>query len=141
MFFVSFLISGCNKYIAVNSDDSVYYGVFNRRDMIHADVKLYKQDLSVNCDGMIFLNSPSRAITMKNDTVDAKLILGCSDKRLINADLKMTKGGFTNPYGVGVDQLNNKYNFTTISKNEFQKNIKITKHNIINDKGQSLLKY
>lgn len=142
IFFISALMSGCNKFIyAQNSQNDIYYGIFNRRDMIHADVKMYKINSSVTCDGMIFLNSPSRAITLKNDFVDAKMILSCSDKKLIDADLKMTKGNFDNPSGFGIDQLDNRYSFSTISKNEFFKNVKQNEIKLINDKNSYLFKY
>ena len=70
----------------------MYYGIFNRRDMVHADVK-------------------------------------------------MKKGGFDKPEGIGVDQLDNKYEFSTISKEVFLKNISVGKVKLISDKESSLLKY
>ena len=139
---ISMLTSGCNGYITAKTDkNDIYYGVFNRRDMIHADVKIYKKNSPVTCDGVIFLDSPSRAFTLKNDVVNAKMRLSCSDKKLIDADLKMTKGSFDKPYGSGVDQFNNSYNFSTITKSVFQNNIKTTKIELINDKNSYSLKY
>lgn len=53
----------------------------------------------------------------------------------------MTKGSFDKPYGSGVDQFNNRYNFSTITKSVFQNNIKTTKIDLINDKNSYSLKY
>ena len=66
---VAFCTTGCNLYFKVKQNDVLYYGAYNARDMIHADVKLYQQNSDVFCDGVVFLNSPSRAITLKNDLV------------------------------------------------------------------------
>ena len=89
---ISVFTSGCNKYISAKVNDDMYYGIFNRRDMVHADVK-------------------------------------------------MKKGGFDKPEGIGVDQLDNKYEFSTISKEVFLKNISAGKVKLISDKESSLLKY
>ena len=142
IFSISVLTTACNQYISVKVDnENIYYGVFNRRDMIHADVKLYKKNSPVTCDGMIFLNSPSRAITLKNDRVDAKMVLSCSDKKLINGDLKMTKGHFDKPYGLGLDQFDNRYVVTSVSKKDFKNNVNISEIKLIDDKNSYLLKY
>lgn len=138
---IALVSSGCNKYICVKSDNELFYGLFNRRDMIHADVKLYKKDSAVTCDGMIYLNSPSRMITLKNDDVDANAIIGCSDKKLIKANFTMSKGGFDRLNGEGLDQFNNKYLFETISKDDFVQNVSGKKYELINDKRESILKY
>ena len=47
LFVLSLMVSatGCNQYIRTQntSDGHIYYGAYNRRDMIHADVKLLKR--------------------------------------------------------------------------------------------------
>ncbi len=115
--------TACDKYITAQNNNEQFYGYFNRRDMIHADVILYKKNSSVICDGVIFLNAPSRSFTLKNDQTDAKILLGCSDKRIIDANLKMRKGSFDKPYGLGIDQFDNKYTFSTIKSIEYKKNV------------------
>ena len=47
LFVLSLMVSatGCNQYIRTQntSDGHIYYGAYNRRDMIHADVKLFQK--------------------------------------------------------------------------------------------------
>ena len=38
VFFISILTTGCNQYISASQNGQEYYGAYNRRDMIHADV-------------------------------------------------------------------------------------------------------
>ena len=138
---VAFSTSACNKYLTVKTNSATYYGAFNRRDMIHADVKLYKLNSDVYCDGVIFLNAPSRSITFKNDLVDAKMFLSCSDGKLIDSNLQFRKASFDKGFGEGVDQLNNKYVIEEISKNDFKENINLKNIQFINDKSDSLIMY
>ena len=139
--FIAIISSGCNKYILANKNDEIYYGAYNRRDMIHADVKLYKLNTKTECNGMIFLNAPSRSITFKNDFTDAKMFLSCTDGKLIDTNMKFKKGSFTKGFGEGFDQLNNKYIFKEISKNKFKEYSNGQKMTFINDKNSSLIKY
>ncbi len=138
---VAICTSGCNQYFKATQNNTVYYGAYNRRDMIHADVKLFQADSNIFCDGMIFINAPSRAITMKNDEVDAKMLLSCNNGKLVNSDLTFRKGSFDKLSGEGVDQLNNKYKFEEIKKSEFKENFGNNKVKFINDKSDSLIKY
>lgn len=133
--------TGCNKYIEAEKNGTIYYGAYNRRDMIHADVKLYQANSDTFCDGIIFINAPSRAITMKNDFVDAKMHLTCSDGKLVTSTLNFKKGSFDNLQGEGFDQLNNKYKFREISKSEFKELSEKTKVQFINDSNSSIIKY
>lgn len=140
---ISLYTSGCNQYITTeitSQDGEVYYGAYNRRDMIHADVKLFQKGTNLECDGVIFLNAPSRSITLKNDRVDATMIVGCNDKTIIKTEWQLKKRTFNDGFGEGVDQFNNIYSFKTISKKEFQEiagsqKIKFAKEN------ESYLKY
>lgn len=133
--------TGCNKYIEAEKNGTIYYGAYNRRDMIHADVKLFQANSDTFCDGIIFIDAPSRAITMKNDLVDARMHLTCSDGKLIASTLKFKKGSFDNLQGEGFDQLNNKYKFREISKSEFKELSEKTKVQFINDSNSSIIKY
>ena len=104
--------SGCNQYITTeitSEDGDVYYGAYNRRDMIHADVKLFQKGTDRECDGVIFLNAPSRSITLKNDRVDATMIVGCNDKTIIKSVWQLKKRSFNDGWGEGVDQFNKIY--------------------------------
>jgi len=132
------LTTGCNQYITSTTNGDVYYGGYNRRDMIHADVKLFQKGTNKICDGSVYLNAPSRSITFKNDRVDAKMVLGCNDGTLIDSNWQLRKGSFS---GEGVDQLNNKYSFKTVSKKEYKKVAEHDKIKFINDKSESYLKY
>lgn len=135
--------SGCNQYITTeitSEDGDVYYGAYNRRDMIHADVKLFQKGTDRECDGVIFLNAPSRSITFKNDRVDATMIVGCNDKTIIKSVWQLKKRSFNDGWGEGVDQFNKIYQFKTISRKEFKEiassqNIEFAKEN------ESYLKY
>lgn len=138
---VAFCTTGCNLYFKVKQNDVLYYGAYNARDMIHADVKLYQQNSDVFCDGVVFLNSPSRAITLKNDLVDAKMLLSCNDGKLLDSLLQLRKGTFDQLVGEGYDQLNNKYEFQSIEKSEFKSQSGIKKVKFINDNSDSLIKY
>lgn len=137
----SIFLTGCNKYISANTNGQEYYGAYNRRDMIHADVKLFKKNTDVYCDGIVFINAPSRSITIKNDDVNAKLHLACSDNTLIDAKLLFRKGSFDECKGTGFDQLDNKYEFKEITKDEFIENLGSRKIEFINGKNTSLIKY
>lgn len=143
LFVLSLMVSatGCNQYIRTQntSDSHIYYGAYNRRDMIHADVKLFQKGTKKECDGVVFLNAPSRSITLKNDRVSAKMKLGCNDGSLMDIDWQLRKGSFKDGFGEGKDQLNNVYKFTTMPKSEF--NILNEGHKIEFAKENSLLKY
>ncbi len=142
--FILVIATGCNKYITsevTNDKGEVYYGAYNRRDFTHADVKVFQKGNSKVCDGSVYLNAPSRSITMKNDLVDAKMLLGCSDGTIINLDWQLRKGTFSDGSGEGVDQFNNVYKFKTISKKEYKKVREENKIKFINDKSDSYLKY
>ena len=139
--FITLCTSGCNLYFKVKQDDSLYYGAYNSRDMVHSDVKLYKQNSDVFCDGLIFINSPSRAITFKNDMVDGKMLLSCSDGKLIDSKLLLRKGSGDRIVGEGYDQLNNQYKIQAIGKSEFKKKSGIKKIKFMNDNSESLMKY
>ena len=139
--FVVVCTSGCNKYIKAQKNDTIYYGAYNRRDMIHADVRLYQLGSKTYCDGIIFINAPSRAITLKNDLVDAKMNLACNDGKLIDSDIKFRKGGFDRMQGTGIDQLNNIYHFEEITKSEFKEKSALKNITFINDKTDSLIQY
>ncbi|CDE59548.1 unknown [Fusobacterium sp. CAG:439] len=143
LFVLSLMVSatGCNQYIRTQntSDGHIYYGAYNRRDMIHADVKLFQKGTKKECDGVVFLNAPSRSITLKNDRVSAKMKLGCNDGSLMDIDWQLRKGSFKDGFGEGKDQLNNVYKFTTMPKSEF--NILNEGHKIEFAKENSLLKY
>ena len=125
----SLMVTGCHKYIKaekVVSQDSVaktYYGAYNRCDLTWADVILYEKGSDVYCNGVLHLNSPSRAITFKNDNVDAVMKLACSDGKLFDLDWTLEKAHFADGEGKGVDQYNNEYNVSTIKKKEYKKNI------------------
>jgi len=118
---ITFIFSGCNQYFVSTSPQNTYYGAYNRRDFTHADVKLFKKDSKLICDGSIYLNSPSRSITMKNEKTDAKMKLGCNDGTILDITWQLNKGSFKDGTGEGVDQFNNSYKFSTISKGEFKK--------------------
>lgn len=143
LFVLSLMVSatGCNQYIRTQntSDGHIYYGAYNRRDMIHADVKLFQKGTKKECDGVVFLNAPSRSITLKNDRVSAKMKLGCNDGSLMDIDWQLRKNSFKDGFGEGKDQLNNVYKFTTMPKSEF--NILNERHKIEFAKEDSLLKY
>lgn len=143
LFVLSLMVSatGCNQYIRTQntSDGHIYYDAYNRRDMIHADVKLFQKGTKKECDGVVFLNAPSRSITLKNDRVSAKMKLGCNDGSLMDIDWQLRKGSFKDGFGEGKDQLNNVYKFTTMPKSEF--NILNEGHKIEFAKENSLLKY
>lgn len=143
LFILGICSTGCNQYITTeitDNDGNIYYGAYNRRDMIHADVKLYQKGTNKICDGIIFLNAPSRSITFKNDRVDAKMILGCNDKTLMNINWQLKKRSFNKGFGEGVDQFNNIYQFKTISKKEFNEIATIKKIKYA-DENESYLKY
>lgn len=135
------LTTGCNQYVRTQntSDGHIYYGAYNRRDMIHADVKLFQKGTNKECDGVIFLNAPSRSITLKNDRVSAKMKLGCNDGSLMDIDWQLRKDSFKDGFGEGKDQLNNVYKFTTMPKKEFD--ILNEGHKIEFAKENSMLKY
>lgn len=143
LFVLSLMVSatGCNQYIRTQntSDGHIYYGAYNRRDMIHADVKLFQKGTKKECDGVVFLNAPSRSITLKNDRVSAKMKLGCNDGSLMDIDWQLRKNSFKDGFGEGKDQFNNVYKFTTMPKSEF--NILNEGHKIEFAKEDSLLKY
>lgn len=140
---ISISACGCNQYITTeitSQDGDIYYGAYNRRDMIHADVKLFQKGTDKECDGVIFLNAPSRSITFKNDLVDATMILGCNDKTIITTEWQLKKRTFNDGYGEGVDQLNRIYQFKTISRKEFKEIAEKQKIEFANDED-SYLKY
>ena len=143
LFVLSLMVSatGCNQYIRTQntSDGHIYYGAYNPRVMIHAGVKLFQKGTKKECDGVVFLNAPSRSITLKNDRVSAKMKLGCNDGSLMDIDWQLRKGSFKDGFGEGKDQLNNVYKFTTMPKSEF--NILNEGHKIEFAKENSLLKY
>ena len=144
LFLISALVlstCGCNKYIKSTHEGDLYYGAYNRRDFIHADVTIYKKDSDKVCNGVVFLNAPTRSFTMKNDRVDAKMKLGCNDGSIMDMKWKLRKGSFTDGYGEGTDQFNNKYTFKTISKVEFKKIADIKRVKYPNSKNPSYLKY
>lgn len=134
--------SGCNKYFISTTPENTYFGAYNRRDFIHADVRVYKKNSTQICDGSVYLNAPSRGITMKNDRVDAKMKLGCNDGTILDLDWRLRKGSFSDGKGEGIDQFNNHYKFKTVSKGVF-KNIAGDKIKVTfpNDRHQSYLKY
>ena len=134
-------VCGCNKYIVSTTPENIYYGAFNRRDMIHADVKVYKLNSNQECDGLVVLNAPSRSITLKNDRVDAVMKLACNDGTLLDLDWELRKGSFSSGSGVGIDQFNNKYEFKTVSKDVYKKIAEKNKITFPNDKNKSYLKY
>ena len=69
---------------------------------------------------MIFLNAHSISITLKNDRVDATMIVGCNDKTIIKSVWQLKKRSFNDGWGEGVDQFNKIYQFKTISRKEFK---------------------
>lgn len=124
---VSFITAGCNQYISsevtdVNNVSKTYYGAYNRRDMVMADVIIYEKNSENYCDGVIYLKAPSRSITMKNDRVDAKMKLACTDGKLMDINWKLRRGSFSDGTAEGVDQYNNTYKFKTISKKQYKYN-------------------
>lgn len=123
--------SGCNQYIKTTdtTNNHVYYGAFNRRDMIHADVIVFEKGSDKICDGAVYINAPSRSITFKNDRVDAKMVLGCNDGTLMDLSWQLRKGSFNDGFGEGIDQLNNKYKFASISKSQFKEIAEVKKVN------------
>lgn len=133
---------GCNKYFVSTVPDGSFYGAYNRRDFTHADVKVFKKDSSLVCDGSVYLNAPSRSITMKNDRVDAKMKLGCNDGTILDLTWQLRKNSFADGTGEGIDQFKNLYKFKTVSKEEF-KNAAGGKVKIVfpSDRQPSYLKY
>ena len=144
-FLVSLIViscSGCNQYFVSTTPENVYYGAYNRRDFIQGDVTLFKKNSDLVCNGVLYLNAPSRGITFKNDRVDAKMKLGCNDGKIIDSAWRLKKATFNDGWGEGVDQFNHKYAFKTISKSEFKKVADNNKKLLFpNDKNKSLLKY
>ena len=92
---ITFIFSGCNQYFVSTSPQNTYYGAYNRRDFTHADVKLFKKD--------------------------SKMKLGCNDGTILDITWQLNKGSFKDGTGEGVDQFNNSYKFSTISKGELKK--------------------
>ena len=141
LFFVAICTSGCDSYIMAQSQNDNYYGVFKQRDLIQADVKLIKKEPHVVCDGVMFLNPKSRILSYKDNNIDANLILGCSDKSLIKARLKVENRKFKNISGQGFDQFDNMFIFSSISEKEFKKEFGNEKITPVSDNTPSLLKY
>ncbi len=139
---LTLICSGCNQYFISTTPENTYYGAYNRRDFTHADVKLFKKNSELVCDGSIYLNAPSRSITFKNDRVDAKMKLGCNDGKILDIVWQLRKGSFKDGFGEGVDQFNNIYKFKTVPKSTYKDitgdNRKIT---FPNDHNKSYLKY
>ena len=139
---LTLICSGCNQYFISTTPENTYYGAYNRRDFTHADVKLFKKNSELVCDGSIYLNAPSRSITFKNDRVDAKMKLGCNDGKILDIVWQLRKGSFNDGTGEGVDQFNNIYKFTTVSKSKYKTIAKDnTKITFPNDHNKSYMKY
>ena len=139
--FIAICTSGCNQYIHASSDNADFYGVYKSRDLIHADLKMFKKNSSVSCDGVIFLRPDKQIVYYEKEPIAADLMMGCTDKTLIKARITMKTPRFKNPYGTGVDQLDNNYIFNTISRKEFRQNIGRKKYKITDDETPSTLKY
>lgn len=141
---VSVLASGCNQYFRadmVNGHNDVYYGTYNRRDMTQADVKLFKRNSTMVCDGIMFLDNSTRVVNLSNKYAPAKMVLGCNDGTVIDANLFMRKKDYNKGYGEGVDQFNNVYKFKDVPKSEFKNNVK-QKYKFVSDKTtDNYLKY
>ena len=141
---ISMITSGCNHYFKaekINGNNDIYYGVFNTRDKNQADVKFYKKNSIIACDGIIvFSNNP--VITDKNyKRIPGKMTLGCNDGTVMDVNWLVRRTDHTTGYGKGVDQYNNIYNFTSIGKYEFVKNIKNDYKFKDIDKTEKYLKY
>lgn len=137
------MCTGCSKYIkatvmlpegASESQAQVYYGAYNRRDNIWADVILYKKNSNDYCNGTFYINAPSRSITMKSDRVPAKMRLACSDGKVMDFNWMIRKSSFSDGYGKGFDQNNTYYYVSTINKSEFKSNM-AGKRAVIPNKG------
>lgn len=139
--FVTLFTSGCKKYIHAHSDNIDFYGVYNSRDLVHADVKMFRKNTDVTCDGVIFLRPDKKVIYFEKEPIDGDLMLGCSDKTLLKARIRMNKPRFNELSGTGVDQLDNDYVFKAISRKEFKENVGRKKYKIADDETNSLLKY
>ena len=139
--FVIAVTAGCGDYVSVKNGNNIYYGTYYPKDFIHYDIKLIEKNSNVHCEGMLFLNSPSRSITFKNDIVDAKFVAACTDKKLLSADLKTTKKTFDNPYGTAYDQYNNQYFFSEVTEKEVKQNLSKSQIKQLKEYSNSLLKY
>lgn len=141
---VSVLSTGCNQYFVAEmtgSNGDVYYGSFNRRDMVQSDVKLYKKNSPMTCDGIMFLYNPARGYNLGNSRTTAKMVLGCNDGTVIDTNWQLRKHSYKDGFGDGVDQFNNKFTFKTISKYDFEQNVK-REVKFVNDKTTNYyLKY
>ncbi|MCR5265670.1 MAG: hypothetical protein K6E29_03645 [Cyanobacteria bacterium RUI128] len=138
---IALFTSGCKRYIHAYSDNADFYGVYKSRDLIHADLKMFKKDTNVTCDGVIFLKPDKQIVYFEKEPIDADLMLGCSDKTLLKARIRMNKPRFEELSGTGIDQFENDYVFRAISRKEFKANVGRKKYKFVNDKSGSLLKY
>ena len=138
---IPFITTACSNYLSINNGAEPFYGIFVKRDMIHADVRLFQKNSNVLCEGSIFINAPSRSITMKNDFVDAKMLLTCNDGRLMDSDLKFRKASFDQGVGVAFDQYNNRYEVKEISKKEYKRFEEKELNRILKDYKQDIVKY
>lgn len=141
---LSVVTSGCNQYFRAdmeNGNGDIYYGTFNRRDYTQADVKLFKRNSTMTCDGIMFLDNSTRMVNWSNKRGLAKMVLGCSDGTVIDADWQMRKADYNKGIGKGVDQFNNIYTFKAVPKSEFKKNVK-QKYDFVDDNTtDNYLKY
>ena len=141
---IALMSSGCNQYFKAEKQgpqNDIYYGVFNARDSVQADVKLFKRNSTMVCDGVMFFDSTRKAIFDNNKRVPAKMSLGCNDGTVIEGNWLVRRNDFTKGRGQGIDQFNNIYDFDSVSRYEFRKNVK-QKLDFVNDKTtDNYLKY
>ena len=129
------------KRRAIAFRNVIYYGVFNARDSVQADVKLFKRNSTMVCDGVMFFDSTRKAILANNKRVPANMSLGCNDGTVIEGNWLVRRNDFTKGRGQGIDQFNNIYDFDSVSRYEFRKNVK-QKLVFVNDKStDNYLKY
>ena len=139
--FIYVFSSGCTKYIHASCATSDFYGTYKTRDLINAEVIMYKKNSNIICNGEIFLRPDKKLYYLINSPIDGNIDLGCSDKTLIRARITMTKPRFDKLNGSGYDQLDNLYSFETISGKVFRQNIDKRQYKTFKHNSQSNLKY
>lgn len=147
IFCLPLCFTGCSHYISADVEapnSGLYYGAYRLSDLIHADVQLFKKDSDEVCGGVMYLFAPNKTSTfaLKNIRSKAKMKLACSDGKLFDIDWELRRITYNNGFGEGIDQFNNKYNFRTISKEEFKQ---ISDNHKINNEAylqkSNMLKY
>ena len=137
------LTVGCtNQYFIVNSDNDKFYGTFKSRDFSHGDVQMHSSDYSINCAGVLFINSFEKTKDDNNKKNSEAIIqLSCDDGRLLNGKLR----GYTvtNWSGEAYDQYNKKYEVDVVSKKTYKNEVGIKKIPKVNydDLINDLVKY